>query len=314
MSNPFRYFNSSPEVIRLVVMMYVKHPLSLRNIEDLLAGRCHANLNLRREVRKSRRFEPLHLAFPSSRMLLQAAQDRRVADRHAEPSHQPLRGPPARAMAKQPNDSRQAGGLARERRRKTRQALGEDAPITPLVPTPPARQAGINDDRCSLSGQIPKRSRVSAVTRFGLRTASRTGGRLPAVHRDRPSLFSPLNAHDVQAWRGWVTMELMFSSPLLRYTGARCQPARASSGRIAPGACTKSKSDPLKMYADSDAAAPSAMKADELRVLNRSAGVQGCRSFHLSSPARSLEAQSIDISIPRSQLGMAAPRAARRLL
>ena len=42
---PFRYFNSSPEVIRLVVMMYVKYPLSLRNVEDLLADRgidiCH---------------------------------------------------------------------------------------------------------------------------------------------------------------------------------------------------------------------------------------------------------------------------------
>ena len=45
MKSPFRYFNSSPEVIRLVVMMYVKHPLSLRNVEDLLAEReinlCH---------------------------------------------------------------------------------------------------------------------------------------------------------------------------------------------------------------------------------------------------------------------------------
>ena len=43
--NPFRYFDSSPEVIRLVVMMYVKYPLSLRNVEDLLAERgidiCH---------------------------------------------------------------------------------------------------------------------------------------------------------------------------------------------------------------------------------------------------------------------------------
>src|SRR5476649_375952 len=39
MSNPFRYFNSSPEVIRLVVLMYVKYPLSLRNVEDLLAER-----------------------------------------------------------------------------------------------------------------------------------------------------------------------------------------------------------------------------------------------------------------------------------
>jgi putative transposase len=39
MNNPFRYFNSSPEVIRLAVMIYVKYPLSLRNVEDLLAER-----------------------------------------------------------------------------------------------------------------------------------------------------------------------------------------------------------------------------------------------------------------------------------
>jgi putative transposase len=44
-ANPFRYFNSSPEVIRLVVLMYVRYPLSLRNVEDLLFERgidiCH---------------------------------------------------------------------------------------------------------------------------------------------------------------------------------------------------------------------------------------------------------------------------------
>ena len=38
-ANPFRYFNSSPEVIRLVVMMYIRFPLSLRNVEDLLFER-----------------------------------------------------------------------------------------------------------------------------------------------------------------------------------------------------------------------------------------------------------------------------------
>ncbi|MFZ1741484.1 MAG: IS6 family transposase [Pontixanthobacter sp.] len=38
-ANPFRYFNSSPEIIRLVVMMYVRFPLSLRNVEDLLFER-----------------------------------------------------------------------------------------------------------------------------------------------------------------------------------------------------------------------------------------------------------------------------------
>ncbi|MDX3899694.1 MAG: IS6 family transposase [Sphingobium sp.] len=48
--NPFRYFNSSPEVIRLVVMMYVRYPLSLRNVEDLLfergIGICHETVRL----------------------------------------------------------------------------------------------------------------------------------------------------------------------------------------------------------------------------------------------------------------------------
>ena len=38
-ASPFRYFNSSSEVIRLVVMMYVRFPLSLRNVEDLLFER-----------------------------------------------------------------------------------------------------------------------------------------------------------------------------------------------------------------------------------------------------------------------------------
>ena len=45
MHNPFRYFNSSPEVIRSAVMLYVRYPLSLRQVEDLVFERgidiCH---------------------------------------------------------------------------------------------------------------------------------------------------------------------------------------------------------------------------------------------------------------------------------
>ena len=45
MRNPFRYFNSSPEVIRLTVLLYIRYPLSLRQVEDLLFERgidtCH---------------------------------------------------------------------------------------------------------------------------------------------------------------------------------------------------------------------------------------------------------------------------------
>jgi hypothetical protein len=45
MRNPFRYFNSLPEVIYLSVMMYIRYPLSLRQVEDFLFERgidiCH---------------------------------------------------------------------------------------------------------------------------------------------------------------------------------------------------------------------------------------------------------------------------------
>ena len=37
--SPFRYFKTSPEIIRLAVMLYVRFPLSLRNVEDLLLER-----------------------------------------------------------------------------------------------------------------------------------------------------------------------------------------------------------------------------------------------------------------------------------
>jgi hypothetical protein len=49
-ASPFRYFNSSPEIIRLAVLMYVRFRLSLRNVEDLLFERgidiCHETVRL----------------------------------------------------------------------------------------------------------------------------------------------------------------------------------------------------------------------------------------------------------------------------
>ena len=48
--SPFRYFRTSPEIIRLAVMMYVRFPLSLRNVEDLLHERgidvCYETIRL----------------------------------------------------------------------------------------------------------------------------------------------------------------------------------------------------------------------------------------------------------------------------
>lgn len=49
-TNPFKYFKTSPEIIRLAVMMYVRFPLSLRNVEDLLHERgidiCHETVRV----------------------------------------------------------------------------------------------------------------------------------------------------------------------------------------------------------------------------------------------------------------------------
>ena len=48
MRNPFRYFNRSPEVIRLTVMTYLRYSLSLLQVEDLLFERgidiCHETI------------------------------------------------------------------------------------------------------------------------------------------------------------------------------------------------------------------------------------------------------------------------------
>ena len=44
-AGPFRYFNSSRDIIQIAVLMYIRFPLSLRNVEDLLFERevdiCH---------------------------------------------------------------------------------------------------------------------------------------------------------------------------------------------------------------------------------------------------------------------------------
>jgi putative transposase len=61
MRNPFRCFNSSPETIRLAVMMYIRYPLSLRQVEDLLFERgidiCHETVRFWRS-----RFGPMFAA------------------------------------------------------------------------------------------------------------------------------------------------------------------------------------------------------------------------------------------------------------
>ena len=37
--NPFKHFKTSPKIIRLAVMYYVRYPLSFRQVEDVLYER-----------------------------------------------------------------------------------------------------------------------------------------------------------------------------------------------------------------------------------------------------------------------------------
>lgn len=47
-TDPFKYFKSSPEIIKLAVMYYIRYPLSLRQVEDILHERgidiCHETI------------------------------------------------------------------------------------------------------------------------------------------------------------------------------------------------------------------------------------------------------------------------------
>jgi|GEM_PF-1218533 len=86
--SPFKRFNSSPEVIRLVVMMYVRFPLSLRNVEDLLFERgidiCHETVRF-----WWNRFGPMFAAIvvgASARCVASVRQGHPLVDRLCPPT------------------------------------------------------------------------------------------------------------------------------------------------------------------------------------------------------------------------------------
>ena len=94
MKNPFKYFKTSPEVIRLAVMMYIRYPLSLRQVEDILFERgidiCHETVRL-----WWNRFGPMFaaersVAQQSSRKLTPTVPPTRRSDgqvqRHQDPA------------------------------------------------------------------------------------------------------------------------------------------------------------------------------------------------------------------------------------
>ena len=68
--NPYKYFKTSPEIIQLAVMYYVRYPLSLRQVEDILHERgidvCHETVRfwwnrfgpkLAKDIRKKRKMQ-----------------------------------------------------------------------------------------------------------------------------------------------------------------------------------------------------------------------------------------------------------------
>ena len=90
-NNPFRCFNSSPEVIRLAVMLYIRYPLSLRQVEDLLFERgidiCHETIQY-----WWNRFGPMFAAeIRKRRVNTRNYSNWRWLNNRAENSHPPFR-------------------------------------------------------------------------------------------------------------------------------------------------------------------------------------------------------------------------------
>ena len=45
--SPYKWFKTSPEIIRFTVMLYLRFPLSLRNVEELLHERVSTSVTRR---------------------------------------------------------------------------------------------------------------------------------------------------------------------------------------------------------------------------------------------------------------------------
>ena len=138
---------------------------------------------------------------------LDALKDRGVAHRHAEPGHQSLRGSPTHTVAKQPDDLGQPGGPACVWRGEPRKPLGENSAIASILPASPAGQPRPDFHRRPLSGKIPQRPYIGAVTGTRWCATDRTGGTVPALvgvttmDRDDPLGISLLDSGDVQIRR-----------------------------------------------------------------------------------------------------------------
>ena len=78
--SPFKYFKTSPEIIRLAVMYYIRYPLSFRQVEDILPERgvdiCHETVRFwverfgakfALEIRKNRAGQPSNWQRSSER-------------------------------------------------------------------------------------------------------------------------------------------------------------------------------------------------------------------------------------------------------
>jgi hypothetical protein len=96
--DPFRWFDSSPEVLRLVVLMYVRFPLSLRNVEDLLFERgidiCHETVRHHQaSMTKPKLRRRFHTASTQSGPCGRPSRDARELNAKLPASSKQKRGP-----------------------------------------------------------------------------------------------------------------------------------------------------------------------------------------------------------------------------
>ncbi len=106
-----------------------------------------------------------HARFGAARLCLtfEAAQDRIVAGRHADPPHQPFTSPAADAVAEEMDEFGRPTGAARQRRGDPRQLLGEGLPLASFETTLPSLDTKLHDHARALCRQILQMALMPAM-------------------------------------------------------------------------------------------------------------------------------------------------------
>jgi hypothetical protein len=99
-------------------------------------------------------------------------------------------------MTEKAHNARKARGSARKWRRKSWNALGEDAPLASFIPATPARHLSPDFDRGALCWKIAERTSIETMPRMRSNPTNRAYRVIAPAQRNRPIRLIPFNGLD----------------------------------------------------------------------------------------------------------------------